>query len=151
LGIALAYVDQYFIDTTYPDGFPYSGISGIGKNLVSEFIAFPISTSVYYLTWIPLLAVAVRRMHDVGRSGWWMIIPFVMVELFSLIETQSIFLLLSFRNDFSNLSVTSFIIMGLIAVLALLAIASFIFSVTDSDRDPNAYGISPKYGNDVFE
>ncbi len=26
---------------------------------------------------IPGIAVAVRRMHDIGRSGWWIILPFV--------------------------------------------------------------------------
>lgn len=24
---------------------------------------------------VPALAVAVRRMHDLGRSGWWIIVP----------------------------------------------------------------------------
>jgi uncharacterized membrane protein YhaH (DUF805 family) len=26
---------------------------------------------------IPGIAVAVRRMHNIGRSGWWIILPFV--------------------------------------------------------------------------
>jgi uncharacterized membrane protein YhaH (DUF805 family) len=26
---------------------------------------------------IPSIAVGVRRMHDLGRSGWWIIVPFV--------------------------------------------------------------------------
>ena len=26
---------------------------------------------------IPGIAVAVRRMHDIGRSGWWIILPLV--------------------------------------------------------------------------
>lgn len=28
-------------------------------------------------TFIPSLAVAVRRMHDIGRSGWWVLVPLV--------------------------------------------------------------------------
>ncbi len=28
---------------------------------------------------IPSLAIAVRRLHDIGRSGWWMIVYFVPV------------------------------------------------------------------------
>ncbi|HUY07634.1 MAG TPA: DUF805 domain-containing protein [Acidimicrobiales bacterium] len=27
--------------------------------------------------WIPLAAAAVRRLHDAGKSGWWIILPFV--------------------------------------------------------------------------
>ena len=26
---------------------------------------------------IPIIAVGVRRMHDTGRSGWWLLLPFV--------------------------------------------------------------------------
>ncbi|HVB01258.1 MAG TPA: DUF805 domain-containing protein [Acidimicrobiales bacterium] len=27
--------------------------------------------------WIPLAAAAVRRLHDAGKSGWWVIFPLV--------------------------------------------------------------------------
>ncbi len=27
--------------------------------------------------WIPLAAAAVRRLHDAGKSGWWIVFPFV--------------------------------------------------------------------------
>jgi uncharacterized membrane protein YhaH (DUF805 family) len=30
---------------------------------------------------LPSLAVAVRRMHDSGRSGWWILFPFVNLVL----------------------------------------------------------------------
>ena len=30
-----------------------------------------------FLYWIPYLAVTVRRLHDTGRSGWWMFVPFL--------------------------------------------------------------------------
>lgn len=30
-----------------------------------------------FLYWIPYLAVTVRRLHDTGRSGWWMFKPFL--------------------------------------------------------------------------
>ena len=34
--------------------------------------------SLYMLAvFIPYLAVGVRRLHDTGRSGWWMLISFV--------------------------------------------------------------------------
>jgi uncharacterized membrane protein YhaH (DUF805 family) len=31
----------------------------------------------FFLYWLPLLAVTVRRLHDTGRSGWWMFKPFL--------------------------------------------------------------------------
>jgi len=34
---------------------------------------------------LPSLAVAVRRLHDVGRSGWWVFIAFTVIEIISLL------------------------------------------------------------------
>ncbi|MBR7126767.1 MAG: DUF805 domain-containing protein [Prevotella sp.] len=31
---------------------------------------------------IPLLAVTARRLHDVGRSGWWMLCPILPILSF---------------------------------------------------------------------
>ena len=43
---------------------------------ISVLINFPFLVTIYYLaTLLPSLAVAVRRMHDVGKSGWYLLIP----------------------------------------------------------------------------
>lgn len=40
-------------------------------------IKIPAISSIYSLAvFIPSIAVAVRRMHDVGKSGWFLLIPF---------------------------------------------------------------------------
>ncbi len=51
--------------------------------------------SVYYLAvFLPSLAVAVRRLHDTGRSGWWFLIilvPFVgwiVLLVFMVLDSQ---------------------------------------------------------------
>ena len=36
-----------------------------------------ISILVYFGLLIPMLAVQVRRLHDINRSGWWILISFV--------------------------------------------------------------------------
>lgn len=39
---------------------------------------FGLFTGIFALaTAIPSIAVGVRRMHDIGRSGWWLLISFV--------------------------------------------------------------------------
>jgi uncharacterized membrane protein YhaH (DUF805 family) len=45
---------------------------GIGTTLSN-------ATSLIYslAIFIPSIAVAIRRMHDIGRSGWWILFPFV--------------------------------------------------------------------------
>ncbi len=44
--------------------------------LLSDAINFPFLYPIYYLaTIIPYLALIVRRMHDVDKSGWYCLIP----------------------------------------------------------------------------
>lgn len=38
----------------------------------------------FLITFIPMLASAIRRLHDVGRSGWWVLVP--VVPLFFLFK-----------------------------------------------------------------
>lgn len=43
---------------------------------VTEIVAFAFLSTIYTLgILIPSLAVGVRRMHDVGKSGWYILIP----------------------------------------------------------------------------
>lgn len=54
-------------------------------NLLSRFIGvFGILSGLYTLAvLIPSLAVCVRRLHDIGKSGWWLFI--ILVPLFGSI------------------------------------------------------------------
>jgi len=45
---------------------------GIGATL-SNLVSVIYSLAVL----VPGIAVGVRRMHDIGRSGWWILFPFV--------------------------------------------------------------------------
>jgi uncharacterized membrane protein YhaH (DUF805 family) len=36
-------------------------------------------------TLVPSIAVGVRRLHDIGRSGWWILIAFTIIGLIPLI------------------------------------------------------------------
>ncbi len=40
-----------------------------------------LSNVVWILSLIPTLAVEVRRAHDVGKSGWWVLVPFFPIYL----------------------------------------------------------------------
>jgi uncharacterized membrane protein YhaH (DUF805 family) len=52
------------------------GVAGIGASLAN------VANVIYSLfVLIPGLAVGVRRMHDLGRSGWWLLFPFVNLVL----------------------------------------------------------------------
>lgn len=48
--------------------------------LAAGLIKFPLLASLYSLALlVPTLAVAVRRLHDIGKSGWWLLIGLVPV------------------------------------------------------------------------
>lgn len=53
----------------------------------------PLSIGYLLLMFVPSLSVLVRRLHDVGKSGWWMLILFVPIIggiwLFILLVTDS--------------------------------------------------------------
>ena len=37
--------------------------------------------AIVFALFIPLLACEIRRSHDVGRSGWWVLVPFYSLYL----------------------------------------------------------------------
>ncbi len=52
-------------------------IISIVTGIIDGIIGMPIVGGIYSLAVIvPSIAVAIRRMHDVGKSGWFILIPF---------------------------------------------------------------------------
>lgn len=39
--------------------------------------AMPLSSVFMFVTLVPGIAVSVRRLHDIGRTGWWLLLLFV--------------------------------------------------------------------------
>jgi uncharacterized membrane protein YhaH (DUF805 family) len=79
IGLALAVTGKL---TKMPDG-PTFGI-GMSRNGLGVFgfgvFSNPILFQAYALaTFLPFLAVEVRRLHDTGRSGWWWLFGLVPV------------------------------------------------------------------------
>ncbi|HET6421598.1 MAG TPA: DUF805 domain-containing protein [Geobacteraceae bacterium] len=58
------------------------GMLGIGTSLST-----PVSTIYYLAVIIPSIAVGIRRMHDIGRSGWWILVPVVNL-VFACMDSQ---------------------------------------------------------------
>jgi len=40
---------------------------------------------VNLLIFLPTVAVGVRRLHDIGKSGWWVLLPFTIIGIFVII------------------------------------------------------------------
>jgi uncharacterized membrane protein YhaH (DUF805 family) len=56
--------------------FLFNILISFGIGVITGLIKLPILGSIYSLAvLIPGIAVAIRRMHDVGKSGWYILIP----------------------------------------------------------------------------
>ena len=52
---------------------------------LNNFFFLYLSTITSLILLLPSLAVAVRRLHDVGRSGWWIFISFTVIGIIPLL------------------------------------------------------------------
>ena len=51
----------------------------------SGFIVFLLGVGVSFAFMIPSLSVGARRLHDTGKSGWWMFFPLTIIGIIPVI------------------------------------------------------------------
>ncbi|MDO9404685.1 MAG: DUF805 domain-containing protein [Polaromonas sp.] len=54
-------------------------------SIVASFLGDMVSALVSLALLLPALAVGARRLHDIGRTGWWQLIMFTVIGLLVLI------------------------------------------------------------------
>lgn len=123
----------------------------IAAGTLSMFLAL-IGLFAFLVLLIPTLSVQTRRLHDVGLSGWWVvlslavgivagIVPFIIFGPTSLEMNEIELFVLAFRvSKFAGAS-----LLTACAVDYALFFTLLVFSVFDSDKGINKYGPSPKY------
>ena len=78
----------FFYLFTMIAGVVLSIIIGIAAGSGSEIIT-TLGAGLYVIFYLavllPSLAVVVRRLHDVNRSGWWLLIYFTVIGIFVLL------------------------------------------------------------------
>lgn len=80
---------------------------------------------------VPSWSVQVRRLHDVNRSGWLLLLPLTMAAGFPLLPSKPTFAILVMAA------------LGFFSYLYLFAL-----TVTPGDKGPNRYGSDP-YGREA--
>ena len=110
--------------------------SFIGQILsVGHFVTF----IAWVILFIPSMAVGTRRLHDTGRSGWWIFAEAVLTLFMWII-------LFSVETLVSHSSAIWFIIYYIVILLLFIVFGAILyFSVLDSHKGENQYGPSPKY------
>ena len=121
------------------------GPSG-GENLfIAMLLSIPFLLGIALVYLVPLLAVTTRRLHDTGRSGWWIVVNFA-VSVFSLIiQGITIDEIVSVDGILSATPKGSLIVCGVNLINLGLSITIFVFTLLDSHKRENKYGPSHKY------
>lgn len=93
---------------------------------------------------VPWIAVTIRRLHDTGRTGWWLLIFIVPLAGFVGLAVQAGFA----GSDVIEDNPVAFF--GLVALTVIAGFTLFIFTVLQGTDGPNRYGADP-YGPDQLE
>ena len=127
-----------------------AGLWSAGMAIAGILAVFGALAALAFL--IPCIAVEVRRLHDTGRSGWWVLWSFVISA--AAIVVPFIFLgsQVMDMGDFEimksafDVALWAGLIVGAFCIANwVLEILLFVFCLLDSDRKENKYGPSPKY------
>lgn len=108
---------------------------------------------------IPQYAVTTRRLHDTGRSGWWIVLSLIIGIAYAAAYFKALMPMWE-RIDEGAIPASQFNVIAdtfqnspaLGTILCLLMLASLavgitilVFEIQDSHRGENKYGPSPKY------
>jgi len=105
------------------------GLIGI---LTDSAKVFEMLSNIYsLLMFIPNITLSIRRLHDIGKSGWFMLFPCVVI--LGLMALVSLF----------NLNGIIAAMVGL--AMIVVAIYFFLLFVRNGDDGPNQYGPDPKH------
>lgn len=117
--------------------------------LVNLFLT-PLVGFLLDLATVPL---TFRRLHDIGKSGWWYGVLFIMKFLFFTIWFVDIIMIIYYSTNnvdffYGNVNaVIDFFAKYLIwfVIISIYQFVLLIFMCFDGDKYENDYGISPKY------
>ena len=103
--------------------------------------AFPILTMLYVtFAFFPSLAVAVRRLHDIGKSAWWYVKVWVAIYVVTIVLA-----ILYAIGGVYSIDILTYISMAIFMVMYIGALAWFIVVFCkDSEPHENKWGLNPK-------
>jgi uncharacterized membrane protein YhaH (DUF805 family) len=104
--------------------------------------AVTVVSYIYTLAvFIPSLAVSVRRLHDIGKSGWMLLFLYVPALIMALSAVPIV--LASARGDTPNMAMVG--VMGVFSQIVIgVAIWFLVMWCTNSQPGANKWGNNPK-------
>ena len=122
------------------------------ENWWAETKIFPVSTIFKVIMIIPILALGIRRLHDINRKAWWIVLPTIIFLVSEPYIELSAFVMTSLLISDSGLTaplVFSTSVIGLVILALILWLISVIFALFESKPSDNRYGASPKFGSEI--
>lgn len=124
LGLVVAYLVATVLDSL------------LGLNRMIAGLYGPFALLVALGTFVPSLAVAVRRLHDTNRSGWWMLVVVLPYLALGIVIGMA-----AGEGDAAAALGSA----GLVALIAFAgAVLIFIFMLLDGTKGDNRFGPDPK-------
>jgi uncharacterized membrane protein YhaH (DUF805 family) len=94
---------------------------------------------------LPTMAVTARRLHDTGRTGWWMLLPVVPLFATILVAAATAFVTLFSTDTDGGLAIgMSVLLVACVLATLAAAVTLLVFLCLDSNPGPNKFGPSPK-------
>ena len=114
--------------------------------IIDKSLGLKFGTNTIYslAVFIPGLAVAVRRLHDIGKSGKLLLLFYVIIIVLAIVMVFSgisVFMSGVSPSSMSSLGIGFFIPLLLIVAIAIWMLVLFF---TNGDSGPNKYGADPK-------
>jgi uncharacterized membrane protein YhaH (DUF805 family) len=108
--------------------------------ILSFLIAPMVAAFFALLSAMPGLSAAARRLHDIGRSGWWLILPAIVIPAWLLVWIASAAAAMAVRVDPLDNE-----IYFLSASAMMLGVVGFMvfWLAAPSQPGPNKYGPNP--------
>ena len=100
---------------------------------MSEDRTGPVGSAVGLVLFLPLMAVSWRRLHDIGRSGWW-------IGGFWLVLVGALLLVFSSAASGQSLGTALQVMIGLGVGSLVYGLIMLVFLCTRGDPGPNRYG-----------
>jgi uncharacterized membrane protein YhaH (DUF805 family) len=104
-----------------------------------------LSSLVSLIHFIPSLSVSVRRLHDIDRTGWWIMLAFVPVAGLIVAMGGSVMMMFGGGeiDGMSGLAAMGTGLMLTALIFLIVLIVLLVFYCTPSTPGPNRYGPPP--------
>ena len=93
---------------------------------------------------IPSFALGARRLHDINRTGWWLLFFWSFI-IISAIGGGILLVSLVLLDNFLILTVLGFaLVIGLVILWVIGMLVLFVWAIKRGDEGPNKYGPDPR-------